>query len=890
MTTNRKVHIQRHLIRGRSEGRPSSSSNQSYRTDSNLNCRSSNSVNSPGYLSSNDTLSGKDAYSDKLHHSNLRNHGKSKAFNNRLENILSSMIKSSHRPPAHSVSPQPDVTRSLDDSPSCIRKTLQHESAYDEDSIYDCVYETSSFAQQQYDDPVPLSAAHSPVTTTYLNTGKVTSMSFNDMDNPDIQRDACSSSYSTDAPPIDSNRIYENIPTIEEPVYDEVEECGRIVHPALEELISTEISYVKSLRLLTSLIQPKLEEIPDIDVKSLFSNLDEILLVHELFLHELKQTEHDQHNQLTLIGSLFQEFSKDMENVYTVYCATYTRSTSLLQHYQEVHVAELIRDAMMSVSTGSSAQYTDLSFYLVMPVQRITKYPLLLQNILSPDTQNKESQDALQRALNTMKEVNVNINENKRRKEVASKYLRLDQRTLREKVSTLNTHTLSKKSQRISLFLKQQTGIVPKREDKEFDCLAERFHGLAAVVGQMEENVLTYVKTVEEYFLIQPETYPMEYLQESIHPLNGYTLELCNSIYPAFKRKLEVMVLQPLSDLSECLKGPKNLIRKRMDKLLDYENLEERFSETGKMTWEEEDIVNNYKTIHSMLLSELPNCIFLSYQLIHSIFLSFIAVQKDLAVQGCFAAERSSQMQCSPLPEPQFKRWVEDSIRRSISQLGEFTEMFDEQLPVPVSQEHIPVIEHQIQQLLKRYSPQKLYQVMSAVKGTREMELTVSRGDVVAVMQFADTKGNKSRWLVDTGGLRGYVPCSKLQPYQGTHSPTHSPSPTRTQSSREAINPSEARRHTIAAPVCPYPTFSQPPDISAAFQIVAGYPFSARSQYEVSITAGEPVIVLEPHDKNGSPEWSLVEVHGQKGYVPSNYLVRIPVQGLSQRTSLGNHT
>lgn len=53
--------------------------------------------------------------------------------------------------------------------------------------------------------------------------------------------------------------------------------------------------------------------------------------------------------------------------------------------------------------------------------------------------------------------------------------------------------------------------------------------------------------------------------------------------------------------------------------------------------------------------------------------------------------------------------------------------------------------------------------------------------------------------------------------------------------------------------------------------------------------AGEPVTVLEPHDKEGRPEWSLVEVNGQRGYVPSSYLVRVPVKANSHRPSLGNY-
>ncbi|XP_063784098.1 rho guanine nucleotide exchange factor 37 isoform X2 [Pseudophryne corroboree] len=681
------------------------------------------------------------------------------------------------------------------------------------------------------------------------------------------------SSY-VDTQPAESSMLYENLPEIEEPLYEDVPESTRTTNPAVEELINTESSYVHSLRLLTSQIQPKLEQIPDIDVKCLFSNLDEILLVHESFLRELTKTENYEQDQLTCIGNLFQEFSKDMENAYTIYCSGYTRAASLLKHYQETHVAGKINDVLIASST-----HPDLSFYLVMPVQRITKYPLLLQQIQHTVHQDKDSQSALQNALDTMKEVNVNINENKRRKDVATKYLQSDQRTLREKVSFLNTHTISKKSQRLSQFLKQQAGVSPKKEDKEFDTLAERFQRLAAAVNQVEENVVSYVKNVQEFILIQPQTYPLEYLQETVHPFQGFSQELCNNVYTVFKRRVQVLVLQPLSSLSECLKGPKNLIRKRMDKLLDYENLEEKYSETGRMTLEEEDIVRNYKAIHSVLLSELPSCISLSLQWLQKILLNFIALQTDLAGRGLHAAEAQAfQLPHSKVPEAQFRSWVEDSIQQSISQMNAFTQIFDEVVPSPIVQEQTPALERQIEQLLSRHGPTKLYQVVSNVKGSRDLELTLSRGAVVAVIQNADTKGNKNRWLVDAGGSRGYVACSKLQPYQVTQVPQ---SPSRAQHSPESNNTLRASK------VCPYPT-SPYHDTATAFQVVAGYSFTARSSYEVSIAEGEPVTLLEPHDKNGSPEWSLVEVSGHRGYVPSSYLVRIPVQDRNRRTSASN--
>nr|DBA30875.1 TPA: hypothetical protein GDO54_006804 [Pyxicephalus adspersus] len=388
---------------------------------------------------------------------------------------------------------------------------------------------------------------------------------------------------------------------------------------------------------------------------------------------------------------------------------------------------------------------------------------------------------------------------------------------------------------------------------------------------------------MEAFLNIQPQTYPLEFLQGSMHPFQGFVQELCNRIYPAFKTRVQLLVLQPISNLSECLKGPKNLIKKRADKLLDYENLEEKYSETGNKTYEEEVIENNYKSMHSMLMSELPRCISLSWQWLQSILLTFIALQKDLSEQGQHAAEtQASQMHCSMAAEANFNRWVEDGICQMVSQLSEFIQKFEEESLPPIDQELTPATERQIQQLLQRYKAEKLYQVVSSFSSNKEMELSLSRGDVVAVIQLADTKGNRNRWLVDTGASRGYVPCSKLLPYQVDQSSSHlRVSPESTKS---------VRRHSLTAEVCPYPTSPVYLNTTETFQIVAGYPFTARSNYEVSIMAGEPITILEPHDKEGRPEWSLVEVRGQRGYVPSNYLIRVPVQVNNRRPSLGNNT
>ena len=59
-----------------------------------------------------------------------------------------------------------------------------------------------------------------------------------------------------------------------------------------------------------------------------------------------------------------------------------------------------------------------LSFLLVIPLQRITKYPLLLQKILENTLPDASAYPVLQRATSALQDVNININEYKRLKEV----------------------------------------------------------------------------------------------------------------------------------------------------------------------------------------------------------------------------------------------------------------------------------------------------------------------------------------------------------------------------------------------------------------------------------------------------------------------------------------
>lgn len=92
--------------------------------------------------------------------------------------------------------------------------------------------------------------------------------------------------------------------------------------------------------------------------------------------------------------------------------------------------------------------------------------------------------------------------------------------------------------------------------------------------------------------------------------------------------RLKTLVFKPLSSLRELMAGPRNLIRKRQDKLLDFEMIEEK----SNLSYDEQAIANTYKTINTLLLNELPLFNAKALQLMWATLGAFSCLQKDLAM------------------------------------------------------------------------------------------------------------------------------------------------------------------------------------------------------------------------------------------------------------------
>ncbi|KFR05125.1 Rho guanine nucleotide exchange factor 37, partial [Nipponia nippon] len=660
-------------------------------------------------------------------------------------------------------------------------------------------------------------------------------------------------------------------------IYEEVMPCNRMElsqRLAVEELITTEASYVHNIQLCVSDIRAHLQkkQLPDLDLEGLFSNTDDILHISRQFLKGLEATATQEHEQLLCISALFQEFKEEMETVYKIYCASYEHALLLVESYRkDPRLQEEILETLSATVPHTGA--SDLSFFLVMPVQRVTKYPLLLGKILENTPASASAYPALQAAVRAMAQVNANINEYKRRREVATKYNKAEHLTLRDRFARLNTHSIAKKTTRLSRLFMHEAGIVAKMEDKEYDSLEEKFQCVASSVAVLKENVASYLGHLEAGTLACLWEH-RDRLQMGIPIDEGpaqqyrrFAEYLHCTVFPEFGCgwRPQVRLVWAIKDYL-CLQGPDMFLAGHVGRAA----VEHRMSEMGSVTYDEEAAMNTYLAINALLVAELPRFNQVALQLLGQILCSLSALQHELAAQVLHQAEKElEQMPHGRVPLPSFWKMVEDTLQQSGAQLRSFCQTFEMVTPSPVTQPLNPAEERKVLSLVSKHGPDKLYQVTSNISGSKDLDLTLQKGQIVALLQSVDTKGNTNRWLVDAGGPRGFVPAGKLQPY----CPVQSQQPGMQMPALESST--ERRRHSCVSPEAPGP---QVATFTPAFQVVAGFSFAARSPQEVNLQAGQPVVVLEPHDKKGSKEWSLVDVNGQRGYVPSSYLVTVPVQ------------
>nr|XP_018900306.1 PREDICTED: protein still life, isoforms C/SIF type 2 isoform X2 [Bemisia tabaci] len=190
------------------------------------------------------------------------------------------------------------------------------------------------------------------------------------------------------------------------------------------ELIETERTYVKHLNiLLENYLEPLKKEtfLSSAEINTLFGNIQEIVAFQRQFLQnldealevepdfELFQQPSQFKNVLFSIGSAFLYYVNHFK-LYSSFCASHSKAQKVLHPNQGNQALQEFLAARNPKQQHSST----LESYLIKPIQRILKYPLLLQQLRNLTDPQTDEHLHLVEALKGMEKVAEHINEMQR--------------------------------------------------------------------------------------------------------------------------------------------------------------------------------------------------------------------------------------------------------------------------------------------------------------------------------------------------------------------------------------------------------------------------------------------------------------------------------------------
>ncbi|CAH1178984.1 unnamed protein product [Phaedon cochleariae] len=185
-------------------------------------------------------------------------------------------------------------------------------------------------------------------------------------------------------------------------------------HETINEFIDTEKTYVNDMSIVHEVFELPLRKsklISPKEIDDIFVNWRDIIQCNKIFLKDLLNANNSGRD---MVGDIICKHLPRM-TAYITFCGKQLDSAALLQKLTETSTAfrELVKKCQNNVSTKGMP----LSSFLIKPMQRITRYPLLISKILENTSKNHPDYNYLQEALRIAEEFLNSINENVRLKE-----------------------------------------------------------------------------------------------------------------------------------------------------------------------------------------------------------------------------------------------------------------------------------------------------------------------------------------------------------------------------------------------------------------------------------------------------------------------------------------
>lgn len=444
----------------------------------------------------------------------------------------------------------------------------------------------------------------------------------------------------------------------------------------IKELVDTEHSFCQDMKVVDDIYKGTSNVImvsPE-EIKTLFGNSDQIVAFSTNFLDSLKQASKpvyvlakekrwksnrvsstttysgttddqssingpeltdDEKDRKTFIGEVFKHHLINMEKVYAEYLKNHDAATQKLQVLQKNPKVQIWLKECRAYATDLTAAW-DLDSLLVKPVQRLLKYPLLLEALLEATPENHPDWPNIDNVIREIKCISQRINESKKRAELFQTANNVNFRKRKESdVRITFPRAFGRKTEK----LRQQVGLSDMVEDKQYAAVHTKFGTHFFQIQVVMRDVEMYVNDVQRFtnsfceFALAMEAH-VDVAQTSYPEVESKwrkfrmsMSELATIALADHVASVRKHVIEPLVQLWNLHAGPQKYMDKRNKRLMDYARykaVKERGDRPDKKVVENAEL---FMAVNDTLKEELPKLFSLTGKLVEACLNNFIQLQ-----------------------------------------------------------------------------------------------------------------------------------------------------------------------------------------------------------------------------------------------------------------------
>ncbi|KAK5123870.1 hypothetical protein LTR85_002066 [Meristemomyces frigidus] len=439
----------------------------------------------------------------------------------------------------------------------------------------------------------------------------------------------------------------------------------------IKELLDTENTYHQDLKIIEDIYKATVADLvtPE-DKKTLFGNCDEIERFSLFFYDEMRKavapiyvppkqmrwankrgsfstmrsdttgqtsvtsadTADDEKDRATAVGQCFLANLQQMDHVYGAYLKNHDAANQRLSALKNTPTVKCWLDECHNNASDITSAW-DLDSLLVKPTQRVSKYPMLLQQLLETTPPTHPDHEALKSAAKESIGMLTRINEAKKRADI------VDQIINRKGTETDMRTGIAKAFGRRTEKLKERVGIAEAFQDAEFDELSHKFGGHFIRLQICMRDVQDYLHRIdkamdqinncagglEQYTDVCHHSLPE--IQSKWRKYGQAVREITNVAFPEHKAAVHKRVIQPMITCIKLHDGPQNAINKRKRRIIDYakcKSIEKRGEKPDKKTLAESEM---YVALNDQLKIELPKLYGLTASLVQGCLTCFLDIQ-----------------------------------------------------------------------------------------------------------------------------------------------------------------------------------------------------------------------------------------------------------------------